>query len=233
MAQREYLETERWNECVVLSQKVQCWIWSLQESRCTINSRTPWKINLLTLARRLITSVHLGFSSDSCSTGLAALGALRQTKVTLWQGFVCLVKSELPILSVEWTGVGKKAFLGGGHTHGIWKFPGLGSNQSYSCRSTSQPQQRKIRASSVTYTTSHGNTGPLAHWARPGIEPITSWFLVGFVSAAPRPELEKGLLLLSIFYIPSLRCNGDPKGSILRLWPLTLQDRTLFWLIRL
>ena len=37
-----------------------------------------------------------------------------------------------------------------------------------------QPQQRQIHAASVNYTTAHGNTGSLAHWARPGIEPATS-----------------------------------------------------------
>ena len=153
MAQREYLETERWNECVVLSQKVQCWIWSLQESRCRINSRTPWKINLLTLARRLITSVHLGFSSDSCSTGLAALGALRQTKVTLWQGFVCLVKSELPILSVEWTGVGIKAFFWGGGTPMAY-----GSSQAWG----------RIRATAAGLHHSHSNARSEPHlWPTP------------------------------------------------------------------
>ena len=40
------------------------------------------------------------------------------------------------------------------HTHFIWKFPGQGSSQSYSC----QPQQCQIPASSVTYTTAHSNT---------------------------------------------------------------------------
>ena len=39
---------------------------------------------------------------------------------------------------------------------------------------------------SVTYTTAHGNAGSLTHWTRPGIEPATSWFLVGFVSTAPQ-----------------------------------------------
>ena len=39
------------------------------------------------------------------------------------------------------------------------------------------------------YTIAHGNAGSLSHWARPGIELATSWFLVGFVSAAPRREL--------------------------------------------
>ena len=34
------------------------------------------------------------------------------------------------------------------------------------------------------------STGSLTPWVRPGIEPTTSWFLVGFVSTAPRWELQ-------------------------------------------
>ena len=49
-------------------------------------------------------------------------------------------------------------------------------------RPTPQPQQRGIRAASGTYTTAHGNTESLTHWARPGIEPATSWFLVRFIN---------------------------------------------------
>ena len=37
-----------------------------------------------------------------------------------------------------------------------------------------QPQQCRIQATSVTYTTAHGNAGSLIHWARPGIEPASS-----------------------------------------------------------
>ena len=33
------------------------------------------------------------------------------------------------------------------------------------------------------------NARSLTHWARPGIEPPPSWFLVGFVSAVPRWQL--------------------------------------------
>ena len=33
---------------------------------------------------------------------------------------------------------------------------------------------------SSTYTITHGNARSLTHQARPGIEPATSWFLVGF-----------------------------------------------------
>ena len=81
-----------------------------------------------------------------------------------------------------------------GSTRGIWRYTGLGSNQSCCCRPTPQPQQRQIWATSATYTTAHGNTGSLTHWERPRIKPKTSWFLVGFVSSAPRWELQHGFL---------------------------------------
>ena len=58
----------------------------------------------------------------------------------------------------------------------------LGSNWSYSSGLMPQPQQLRIQAEPVTYTTAHGNTRSLTHWARPGIEPATSWFLVRFVN---------------------------------------------------
>ena len=45
-----------------------------------------------------------------------------------------------------------------------------------------EPQQLGIRAVSATYPTARGNAGSLTHWARPGIEPASSWFLVGFVN---------------------------------------------------
>ena len=47
----------------------------------------------------------------------------------------------------------------------------------------------------MTYTTAHGNTGSLTHWARPEMEPTTSWFLVRFVSTAPWWELPDGYIL--------------------------------------
>ena len=49
----------------------------------------------------------------------------------------------------------------------------------------------QIRAVSATYTTAQGNARSLIHWARPGMEPVSSWALVRFVSAEPwweRPE---------------------------------------------
>ena len=46
---------------------------------------------------------------------------------------------------------------------------------------------------SATYTTAQGNARSLAHWARPVIEPASSWILVGFVTAEPQRELQSCL----------------------------------------
>ena len=80
-------------------------------------------------------------------------------------------------------------FLGPHPRHMEVPRPGVDQNQSCNCRPIPQPQQCRIRASSVTYTTAYGNAGSLTHWVKPGIEPTTSWFLVGFVSAPPQWEL--------------------------------------------
>ena len=66
--------------------------------------------------------------------------------------------------------------------------PRLKANRSSSCWPTHSHSNTQIQASSVTYNTAHSNAGSLTHWARPGIEPTTSWSLVGFISAAPRRE---------------------------------------------
>ena len=41
----------------------------------------------------------------------------------------------------------------------------------------------------VTYTIAHGNAEYLTHWARPGIEPTSSWIL-GFIATEPQQELQ-------------------------------------------
>ena len=58
----------------------------------------------------------------------------------------------------------------------------MGLNQSCSHRPMPEPQQHRIQAESATYAPAHGNTGSLTRWARPGIEPATLWFLVGFIN---------------------------------------------------
>ena len=63
-------------------------------------------------------------------------------------------------------------------------------------------------ATSATYSTAHGNTGSLTQWARPGIEPATSWFLVWFVSTVPQQELCSLPLSPALLLFPSLPCSS-------------------------
>ena len=74
----------------------------------------------------------------------------------------------------------------------LWnvEVPSLGAHLSYSHWSTPQPQECQIRATSVTYTTAHGNTRSLTHWARPGIEFESSCILVRFLLAETWWELQ-------------------------------------------
>ena len=52
-----------------------------------------------------------------------------------------------------------------------------------------QPQQHGIQAPPVTYATALGNARSLTHCAGPGIEPTSSWILVGFIMGEPQWEL--------------------------------------------
>ena len=41
----------------------------------------------------------------------------------------------------------------------------------------------------MTYITAHGNARSLTHGARPGIELVSSWILVEFITTGPHQEL--------------------------------------------
>ena len=58
--------------------------------------------------------------------------------------------------------------------------------RSCSCQPTSQSQQHQIWSASAAYTTAHGNARFLTHWGRPGMEPLSSWIIVGFVTTEPQ-----------------------------------------------
>ena len=45
-----------------------------------------------------------------------------------------------------------------------------------------QPQLCRVRAASSTYATAHSNFRSLTQWAGPGLEPTSSWILVGLVT---------------------------------------------------
>ena len=64
-------------------------------------------------------------------------------------------------------------------------------------------------------STAHGNTGSLTHWARPGMEPASSWMLVGFIIVEPQGELlfisfKSSDALLKIY--GNSRQAADPQG---------------------
>ena len=77
-------------------------------------------------------------------------------------------------------------FLGPHPRH--MEVPRLGVESGCSCWPTPQPQPQphRIHAASVSYTTAHGSAGSLTHWARPGVEPTSSW---GSLTAEPQREL--------------------------------------------
>lgn len=65
----------------------------------------------------------------------------------------------------------------------------------------------------------HSNAGSLGHWAGPGIEPMSSWVLVGFINWATMGAPED-------HFVAETLCPGAP-------WPRTLftcshNTRTLF-----
>ena len=51
----------------------------------------------------------------------------------------------------------------------------------------------------LAYTTTHNNARSPSHRVEPGIEPASSWILVGFLTAVPQWELPKLSLLLKSF----------------------------------
>ena len=79
-----------------------------------------------------------------------------------------------------------------------------GSNQNHSCPPLPGPQQHRIWAVPAIYTTAPGSAGSLTHWARPGIEPATSWLLVGFISNVPQWELPQAVVFKQMRFKSSL-----------------------------
>ena len=71
-----------------------------------------------------------------------------------------------------------------------------------------QPQQHRIWATSATYTTAHSNTGSLTYWMRPGIEPATSSFLVGFVNHWATTGTPIFSILVDLQYSVNICCTA-------------------------
>ena len=78
-----------------------------------------------------------------------------------------------------------------------------------------KPQQHGIQAASVTYTTAHSSAESLTLRARPGIEPSSSWKLVGFVSTVPQRELLHLPIISSVYLISILLVSVYISGTTL------------------
>ena len=113
----------------------------------------------------------------------------REIKYLEWNHLDESQRVFIPSLCFIFVGLFVFAFKGG--THDKWRFPGWGSNWSCSCRPTppSQPEPSGIRARSATQTTTHSNSRSLTCWARPGIEPPSSWIIVGPITSEPQQKL--------------------------------------------
>ena len=66
----------------------------------------------------------------------------------------------------------------------------------HSCWPTPQPQQHGIWTMSLTYTATYGNAGSLTHWERPGIEPVSSWTLITFITCWATVGTPKSILII-------------------------------------
>ena len=64
--------------------------------------------------------------------------------------------------------------------------------------------------------TAHGSARSLTHWARSGIKPTTSWFLVTFVSTAPQWELHPVGIWSEIFCVGWGR-EGERENGICKV----------------
>ena len=66
------------------------------------------------------------------------------------------------------------------------EFPKLGVKSELKLPAYTTATARQDLSHVWTYSKTHSNTGSLTHWAGPGIEPISSWIVVGFVTAKPQ-----------------------------------------------
>ena len=100
-----------------------------------------------------------------------------------------------------------------------------------------QSQQHWIWAISATYAVDYGNAESLTHWARPGIEPASSWTLVRFsthwaITRTPISYYSCVIYLLPVFSSLLL----SPSLLLLSLVFTTSKDPTFFlygpWVLR-
>ena len=92
-------------------------------------------------------------------------------------------------LQVSSSSAASSAFSGPHPRHREVPRPGVGSELWLPACTTAAAV--RIQAASLTCTPAHGNTRSLTQRARPEVEPVSSWMLVGFVAAEPQRELPR------------------------------------------
>ena len=85
---------------------------------------------------------------------------------------------------------------------------------AYATATATATQQCRIWAASATYATAYGNAGSLTHWARPGMEPESSWILVWFISTEPLSH--NGNSLCVHLHVASSLCASLPCMFLIR-----------------
>ena len=92
-----------------------------------------------------------------------------------------------------------------------------------------------VWAASAAHTTAHGNARSLTHWARPEIEPVSSWILIEFLTAVPRWELQIvafydiGIYSKCIYSVLQykkkchIKCSGKCKSELYRITSFPLR----------
>ena len=89
-----------------------------------------------------------------------------------------------------------------------------------------QPQQHHIQAVSATHTTAFTNTGSLTGWVGPGIEPVSSWILVGFISAEPQWKLQE-----TTFFTHPQKASLHPFKFYHEIGPVQSHLQASFWIL--
>ena len=85
----------------------------------------------------------------------------------------------------------------------------------------------------MTDSTAHSDAGSLTHWARPGIEPATLWFPVGFISIAPQRDL-LNLYILCSLPVGNILCNPPASRTSFVFLQSFFEESLLFsWIFRM
>ena len=94
-----------------------------------------------------------------------------------------------------------------------------GSSQARGRIRATTASLRHSNCRSELHITAHSNARPLTHRTRPGIELVSSWILVGFVSAVPVLELVLQYYIKLFLYECLCMCSVFHNCDRQKKWP--------------